>query len=391
MTSMTEKTDLIIGYLSTEEASDKSAWSGIKYSIYRTLLDNYAEVVEIGPLKVSLVVSTILLFRKILHRVKYRGRYNTVHSDLMSHSYARQITKLIRKHAIDVIIAPAAATELAKLNTSIPICYISDSSFGQLLNYYPEFSGLSYESIEESNKIEKSALIKAKHVVYSSDWARSFAIKYYGLLPTNTHVIPFGANIENIPTSEQVLDGKKNNPFNILFLAKNWERKGGDLVLETFSILQQRGLAVNLTICGCHPGVAIPGVRIIPYLSKNVPGHVESLSEILLSSNLLFVPSRAECTPIAFCEAAAYAVPVLSTDTGGISSIIKDGQNGFLLSPEATVQKYADKIEKLICDQELYLQMSRTSRRLYDEVYNWDKWIYQMNTIIVKTAFANKS
>ncbi|TSA49979.1 MAG: glycosyltransferase [Sphingobacteriales bacterium] len=41
------------------------------------------------------------------------------------------------------------------------------------------------------------------------------------------------------------------------------------------------------------------------------------------------VPSRAECYGIVFAEASSYGLPSVSTDTGGVSAVVKEGVNVF--------------------------------------------------------------
>ena len=71
---------------------------------------------------------------------------------------------------------------------------------------------------------------------------------------------------------------------------------------------------------------------------------------ILFNTHLLFVPTRADCTPIVFCEANAFGIPVITTDTGGVSSIIKNGENGFAFPLDATPDEYANTIQSLLDD-----------------------------------------
>lgn len=44
-----------------------------------------------------------------------------------------------------------------------------------------------------------------------------------------------------------------------------------------------------------------------------------------------------------FCEASAFGVPSI-TDTGGVSTNVINGVNGFALAPEAGAEAYAQKI-----------------------------------------------
>ena len=54
----------------------------------------------------------------------------------------------------------------------------------------------------------------------------------------------------------------------------------------------------------------------------------------------MFMPTRADCTPISFCEAASYGLPVISTDTGGVAAVVEPGETGILLPLNASAEQY---------------------------------------------------
>ena len=104
------------------------------------------------------------------------------------------------------------------------------------------------------------------------------------------------------------------------------------------------------------------------------------------------MPTRAECYGIVFCEANAYGLPVITTDTGGVSSIIENGVNGFMLPFEAKSEEYYKVIADLISDDLKLRRMSETSRKKYLKDLNWKQWGKQMKEILIQThAIGNKN
>nr|WP_294786899.1 glycosyltransferase family 4 protein [uncultured Flavobacterium sp.] len=178
-----------------------------------------------------------------------------------------------------------------------------------------------------------------------------------------------------------------NGTINLLFLGINWKRKGGDIVLEAFNILIDRGYDVTLTICGCNPTEQITNsnITVIPFLNKNNPQEYDQFLKILYQTHLLFVPTRADCTPIVFCEASAFGIPVITTDTGGVCSIIENDINGFALPYESKSIEYADQIETLLNDRSKLEKLSEQSRKKFDEELNWEVWGKKMREIILLT------
>ena len=110
---------------------------------------------------------------------------------------------------------------------------------------------------------------------------------------------------------------------------------------------------------------------VIPFLNKNKHEDLIQLKDILEDTNLLFIPSRAECYGIVFNEASAFGIPSLSTKTGGIPEVVIGGLNGFSLPLDATSSMYTESIKNLIQNEKLYYQLSIKARNKYLTENNW--------------------
>ena len=98
------------------------------------------------------------------------------------------------------------------------------------------------------------------------------------------------------------------------------------------------------------------------------------LHKIFLETDLLLLPTRAECAGVVFSEASAYAIPSITTDTGGVTTYIKNGINGFALPFQAGPGTYAEKIGHLLADKQSFHNLKLSSRKYYEENLNWDNW-----------------
>ena len=162
----------------------------------------------------------------------------------------------------------------------------------------------------------------------------------------------------------------------ILFLAKEWERKGRAIAVDTLQCLTEMVVDAELTVCGVRPpaGIDHPRMTVVPYLDKNVPQDRRRFEQILQASHLLLLPTRTECYGIVFCEANAYGLPVFATRVGGIPTIVNDGRNGYLLPVEAGGKEFAVRIADAISDRDRYRALNQGARDRYEKVLNWDAW-----------------
>ncbi len=84
-------------------------------------------------------------------------------------------------------------------------------------------------------------------------------------------------------------------------------------------------------------------------------------------ASLFVFPSLNEGMSNAMLEALAVGLPLVSTNTGGASELVTDGENGFIIKFKDS-QDIADKIEKLILDEELRKKMALVSRTLAEKM-----------------------
>lgn len=349
---------------------DKVSWSGIHFQMYRSLSETFEVVGVAGPIN-QWIVKPFGIINKIT-RFFFNKGYNHKNSIAVSYILSKIFQKRLKGKKYDYILAPAASSEIAFLNTKIPIIYYSDSSFGQLNEYYESFSNLFRFSAKESNNIEQKALLNAAYYAYPSEWAKKYVQDNYQLNAT-PKVIPMGANIDDDQIEYVPKKIHRDEEINLLFLGVEWFRKGGDKVFETFLLLSEQ-YNVNLTVCGCIPPVRHPKMEVIPFLNKNDVSQMKSFTSLFQKTHLLFLPSKAECFGIVFCEASAFGIPSITTNTGGIPNAVVDGENGYCLDVNATPSDYYHTIRQLIENPSQYQSLSASSRNLYLSTLNWNHW-----------------
>ena len=204
---------------------------------------------------------------------------------------------------------------------------------------------------------------------------RDSAIADYGADPDRIRVIPYGANLREIPDDPGVRDVAPDAPCRLLLVGANWAIKGGEIALDTLAALQARGIAAELTVVGSAPATPreMSGLTFIPFLDKSRAEDRARLDALYRAADFFILPSRCECYGIVFCEAAAYGVPSLASRTGGIPEVVREGETGHTLPLSADGDAYADRIAALRADRESYRAL-RASRRAFESRLNWDRW-----------------
>jgi glycosyltransferase involved in cell wall biosynthesis len=373
----TEQKRLRIAYYSKNDPLDKRSWSGTTYYFGKTLQKNIGDVDYLGPVHFAPWFDKIIRGMAKFCRVFLGSNYVAKYSLLQNWYCVKQLQRKMKGKRYDVIIAPSASPELGLLKTSIPVIYMSDATYRLYSAYYKkEFDRLDRSSRWEGEYLEKQCMKKSKLFLFTSEWAAASAIKDYGVDPSKIEVIPLGANIDFTPDRSVIFEKEKNNTLTLLYLAVDWERKGGDIAFEALEHLHRKGIKAKLIVCGCMPPAEYKHqyMEVIPFLNKNIKEDHEQFVKLLSSVHFLILPTRADCSSLVACEANAYGVPSITTKTGGVPAIVKDGVNGYCLPLGARGDAYASLIASIYQDEERYHQLIRSSRDRFEQVLNWDAY-----------------
>ncbi|MCK6439395.1 MAG: N-acetyl-alpha-D-glucosaminyl L-malate synthase BshA [Planctomycetes bacterium] len=90
-------------------------------------------------------------------------------------------------------------------------------------------------------------------------------------------------------------------------------------------------------------------------------GTVDTPWELLPQADVFFLPSEHESFGLAALEAMSCGVPVVASNTGGISEVLTHGETGFL-SNVGDVAGYAKSMEQLLSDPKLHKRMADAAR-----------------------------
>ncbi len=382
-----------IAYFSVNDPLDRRSWSGITYYLGQSLQRNIGEVDFLGPVQFPRWLEKLERGIAKLTRIVAKREYYVKYSLLQNWYSARYLSRKMRGREYDLIFAPASNAALAFFRSKLPIFHIHDATFKVLTGAYAEFQKASRITLWEGEHLERMALKKSAFIVYTSQWAAQSAVRDYGVDPARIFVRPFGANMDNVPDRGVIFDKERNPKLTLLYLAVDWERKGGRIAFDALRHLHDRhGFGARLIVCGCIPpaGFEHPGLEVIPFLNKNKPEDHDKFVELLSTSHFLILPTRADCSLLVACESNAYGMPAISTAVGGVPDTVKDGVNGYCLPYEAEGDRYADLIAEIYSDKERYHRLIESSRRRYEDELNWDKWAERFGEIYPRVLSAYK-
>lgn len=168
----------------------------------------------------------------------------------------------------------------------------------------------------------------------------------------------------------------KDKRVRIISVISNPWYKGMDLILKTANLLKR------LTALDFEWHVY--GVRDIRFYenkynirAKEVNVHImgtatkDELVDALCNSTLYVHPSYIDNSPNSVCEAQMLGLPILATNVGGLSSIVRDGETGILF-PANAPYTLANLIKQLSADSERCQSLSKAAIAQATERHNPD-------------------
>ena len=106
--------------------------------------------------------------------------------------------------------------------------------------------------------------------------------------------------------------------------------------------------------------------------SIRLPGLVREVHEVIESCDLYVNSSRWEGLPMTLLEVIAHGRPMVATDAGGNSEVVRDGVTGILVPPEDT-ERLAGAIIRMLKDDDLRKKAGNEASVLFNSEYTIDR------------------
>lgn len=159
--------------------------------------------------------------------------------------------------------------------------------------------------------------------------------------------------------------GKQGNK--ILFVGRDFVRKGGEMTFKAFIELKKKMADVELYVAGPASNPYPQGAEGYHYMGDC--SH-EELSALFNKCDVFVMPSYFEAYGLVFIEALTYGLPCIGRNVYEMPYFIEDGKTGLLLQND-DVHELADIIFRLLKDKS-FSDNVRSRKDWYIREYSWD-------------------
>ena len=348
----------------------KRTWSGTAWSL-RQAMEHYATIRDFAL--------TDPLYRKVLRRVQKKG--------LAQGPPLRDRLRLAAcpgRNGKQGKIKTFQFGEYPQGGRYTPYIY-QDLSIAAIL-WLRDHDPVSYRYCEydrvpvrqlECRAVKQLEFYRKSGAVFTmSRWLKEFLTKECGLPEEKVYAVGGGINVDAAGIRPGQKEGRR-----ILFVGRNFIRKGGPLVVQAFRILREKYLPeAELYLAGA----SAEGIRAalrdrgIPAEEKDLRGiyllgdlGAEELAEYYNLCDVFCMPSYFEAYGLVFAEALVYGLPCIGRDKFAMREIIEDGRTGRLFSGE-DAQELAEEMWEVLRDPN-YRAEVEARRDRYLEEYSWDR------------------
>lgn len=252
---------------------------------------------------------------------------------------------------------------------------------------YCEFQQVPAKVLERRAAAQLRHYRNSEAVFTMSRWLRDFLIRECGLPGERIHAVGGGINVDAAGIRPGERQGRR-----ILFVGRNFVRKGGPLVVQAFGILRKKYLPeAELYLAGAKEEdirAALREREITPekadWQAIHLLGDLKAgqLTEYYNLCDVFCMPSYFEAYGLVFAEALVYGLPCIGRDKFAMPEFIEDGCTGRLFSGE-DAGRLAEDLWEVLRDPK-YREEVAGRREWYLREYSWDTVAQRICSVMEK-------
>ena len=346
---------------------ENDAFARVKYGPFSDALQRAGSIIETSDVSLrgfSRIWNALQVFSPSLSIWRERFWKNLPAFDARS----QRLGRYIRTNSLqwDVVLQMGVIFDARYYQDQLPAIIYTD--YTASLSAERPASGRSPFSEEQRYQWierEKNAYLQALHIFTRSFFVRESIVHDYGIPKEKITVIGAGVNFYHLPE----VDRYGNERPSILFLGKEFYRKGGDILLDAFEKVRMSVPSARLRMLTEMPkpgDFPLEGVEIIsPTWDRAV------IEDLYREADLFVLPSRLETWGDVLLEAMAYSLPCVGVRVDAMEEIILDGETGVLV-PAQDSDALAGVLVRLLNDPHERVRMGQAGRKRVEESFTWD-------------------
>jgi glycosyltransferase involved in cell wall biosynthesis len=210
---------------------------------------------------------------------------------------------------------------------------------------------------------EREVLATADGVLIGSQFLREILVNRYQVDPAKVLFVGTGSP----PLGDAVVRDAPPETPTLLFIGKDFERKGGAVLLEAFPLVRKQIPNARLHVVG--------PLSVTQGLSEGVVivGRVDDrarMRELVQGASVFVLPTLHDSFGFVFLEAMSMGLPCVGTRLFAIPEIIEDKVTGLIVDP-GDPEQLAEAVVAILRDPAAAQEMGRLGRTRVESQFQW--------------------
>lgn len=192
-----------------------------------------------------------------------------------------------------------------------------------------------------------------------------------------------------IPSIDYVPCERNNEVTRLFFLSNLIPFKGVYVLLDALKVLNEQGLNFICDVVGGETKDISRELFEEEILCRHLEDKVrywgrkdgDEKRKVFENADIFVHPTMNDCFPLVLLEAMQYGLPIVTTNIGGITDIVKDEENGIICQAGSS-ESLAKALLDLINDKTKMIKMGENGYRMFQKKFTVDNFEKRLNNII---------
>ncbi|MEZ5512867.1 MAG: glycosyltransferase family 4 protein [Steroidobacteraceae bacterium] len=200
-----------------------------------------------------------------------------------------------------------------------------------------------------------------------SSWLASTFARDFNVPHSKIVVVGCGLNLDPLPS----IIKNRNTAPRFLMVGRDFERKGGAVLLDAFTRVRRKRRDATLVLIGPELRNLPDGVECLGFLRRERPADVAKLEEEYRKASVYVLPSLYEPFGISLLEAMAHGLPCIGVSDFAMPEIVVEGATGRLVE-RGNADSLAVAMLELVGEPEMATAFGLAGRKRLEERFTWD-------------------
>jgi len=360
-----------INYLANWGGVPEKAWSGTYWSIHEALKRNGVEIKDFSLKGEGFVLKN---YHRVLRRLGLCGRNlgtKEIEKTRKQFQFLRENEDCTVFQFTDNVMDSSSCHTFVYVDLTFPTVVALNKSNCDFRRY-GGYGNVDERALFKRTQLQLEYMKTCSGVFTMGNWLAERLVKEEGIPADRVFHVGAGSNMHL-----EMIDESKKEHRRLLFVGRDFERKGLHVVYDAFKILREHMPNAELYVAGPKKNPISNPIGGYYYVGDAPYNEVAKLYNLC---DVFCMPSYFEAYGLVFVEALTFGLPCIGRNAWEMPYFIEDGKTGALIDDD-NPEVLAEKMYTILNDHS-YQKNVQQRREQYIRDYSWDAVAQRMINIM---------